>query len=55
MQIYVFKSLQPITNPQNTTKMPSEKYKEEESRTQKALESLKKTPEAKNRVFSTGI
>jgi hypothetical protein len=47
MQIYIFKSPQLITTPQNTTKMPSEQYKKEESRIQKALESLKKNPKQK--------
>jgi hypothetical protein len=50
MQIYVFKSPQLITTPQNTTKMPSEQYKKEESRIQKALESLKKTRSKKSHL-----
>ncbi|KAL3705181.1 hypothetical protein TMatcc_008853 [Talaromyces marneffei ATCC 18224] len=35
--------------------MPSEQYKEEESRIQKALESLQKKSEAKNRPFGARI
>lgn len=58
MQICVLKSPQLIKKSQNITKMPSEQYKEEELRIQKALESLEKKnpPEAKkNRPFGTRI
>jgi hypothetical protein len=38
----IFQTSRVITNPQNTTKMPSSKYKEEKKRILEALEILRK-------------
>ena len=43
----IFQTPRVITNPQNTTKMPSDKYKEEEKKILQALEILRKNPKQK--------
>src|SRR3954452_8088336 len=47
MIFLIFQTPHIITNPQNATKMPSEKYKEEENRISEALEILRKNPKQK--------